>query len=117
MQERRLVAFKNKKLNGSQLRWPIHEKKFFVVVHCLKAQKHYLEGRKTKVYIDNNSLKYFTLKAQISFKELWLYNIIVSIDVKLIQKRGKDNLILDALSRRKEFMEEKLHDTKDNSIL
>lgn len=63
MQKKRSVLFESKKLSKSQLRWPMHEKRLFAMVHCLKTWRHYLGGRKTKVYIDNISLKYFTSKA------------------------------------------------------
>lgn len=33
------------------------------------------------------------------------------MDIKFIHKLEKDNLILDALNKKKEFMEEKFHDT------
>jgi len=62
MQERRSIAFDNKKPTSSQLKWSIHEKKLFAVVHCLKVWRHYLEVRETKFYIDNISLKYFESK-------------------------------------------------------
>lgn len=56
IQKGRSMAFENKKLSESQLRWLIHEKDLFAVVYCLKAWRYYLGGRKTKVYIDNISL-------------------------------------------------------------
>jgi hypothetical protein len=37
MQKRHPIAFKNKKLVGAQLRWPIHEKELFTIVSYLKA--------------------------------------------------------------------------------
>lgn len=47
------VAYENKKLDGCQRRWPIHEKIFFIVVHCLKMWQYYLGLHKTKVYTGN----------------------------------------------------------------
>lgn len=37
--------------------------------------------------------------------------MIISMDIELIYKLDKDNLVPDALSRKEEFLEEKLHDT------
>jgi hypothetical protein len=59
MQDGHMVAFKNKKLCGAQLRWPTHEKELYVVVCCLKTWQHYLGTYKTKVYMDNVSLQNF----------------------------------------------------------
>lgn len=117
MQERRSIVFKNKKLNRSQLRWPIHEKELFRVVHCLKAWKYYLGGKKTKVYTENISLKYLISKEQASSKELRLHNVIVLMDVKLIHKLSKDNLVPNSLSKKEEFMIVKLYDTMTLSTI
>jgi hypothetical protein len=58
MQEGHLITFESKKLVGAELRWSIHEKELFAVVSCLKAWQHYLGSHKTKVFIDNISLRY-----------------------------------------------------------
>jgi hypothetical protein len=59
MQKRHLIALENKKFYGAQLRWSIHEKKLYVIiVCCLKTWKH-LGTHKTKIFIDNISLRYF----------------------------------------------------------
>lgn len=62
MQERRFIAFKSKNLSGSQLRRLTHEKELFAVVHYFKIWRNYLGSRKSKMYIDYISLKYFTSK-------------------------------------------------------
>lgn len=60
VQDRKLAAYESKKLVGAQENWPKHHKGLFVVVHYLKAWKHYLRSTvKTKVFTDNISLKYF----------------------------------------------------------
>jgi hypothetical protein len=54
-----LITFESKKLVRAQLRWPIHEIIFFVVMNCLKAWQHYLGFHKTKFFTYNVSIKYF----------------------------------------------------------
>ena len=51
------------------------------------------------VFTDNISLKYLDTKAQTTPKELRWYDMIISMDVELIHKPGRDNLVPDALSR------------------
>jgi hypothetical protein len=36
MQDEKPMAFKNKKLNEAERRWPTHKKEMWVVIHCLK---------------------------------------------------------------------------------
>ena len=63
MQDDHPVAYEIRKLTGSLLRWPIHEKELYAIVHFLKSWRHYVGGRKTKVFTDNISLKYLESKA------------------------------------------------------
>lgn len=95
------VAYESRKLTDSQLRWPTHEKYLYAVVHCLKSWRHYVGGKKTKVFTDNISLKYLDSKAHATPKELRWYDTIILMDVELIHKPGRDNLVPNALSRRK----------------
>ena len=104
MQDGHPVAYESKKLTGCQLRWPIHEKELYVVVHCLKQWRHYMRGLKTKVFIDNISLKYLDSKLHASAKELRWCDTIISMDVELIHKPRRDNFMPDALSRREELL-------------
>ena len=59
MQDGRPIVYESKKLDSHQRRWPTYEKELFAVVYCLKTWQHYLGLHKTKVYMDNVSLKYF----------------------------------------------------------
>ena len=103
MQDGRPIAYESKKLDGCQRRWSTHEKELFAVVHCLKTWQHYLGLHKTKVYTDNVFLKYFETQAQVSAKQLRWHDTLALMNVDLIHKPGRDNVVLDALSRREEF--------------
>ena len=103
MQDGRPIVYKSKKLDGCQRMWPIHEKEFFAVVHCLKTWQHYLGLHKTKVYMDNVSLKYFEKKAHMSAKKLRWHDTLVLMNVDLIHKPGRDNMVSDVLSRKEKF--------------
>ena len=46
MQDMHPVAYKNRKLTDSQLRWPPHEKELYAVVHGLKSWRHYVRALK-----------------------------------------------------------------------
>ena len=103
MQDGRPIAYESKKLDGCQRRWPTHEKELFAVVHCLKTWQHYLGLHKTKVYMDNVSLKYFETQVQVSAKKLRWHDTLVFMNMDLIHKPGRDNVVPNALNRREEF--------------
>src|ERR1700738_2297115 len=65
-------------------------------------------GRKTKVFTDKISLKYLNPNAQVSPEELRWYHTIISMDVELIHKPGRNTIVSDALSRRKELITSRL---------
>jgi hypothetical protein len=103
MQGARLIAYESKKLDGYQKRWLIHEKKFFTIVHSLKTWQHYLGFHMTKVNTDNVSLKYFEIQVQMSSKQLKWHDTLALMNLDLIHKLGRDNVIPDALSRQEEL--------------
>ena len=62
-------------------------------------------GRNFKVKTDHDSLKYF-LEQRLSSEEQkkWVTNML-GYDFEIVYKKGKENLVTDALSRRDEFAE------------
>ncbi len=106
MQEGHLITFENKKLVGAELRWPIHEKELFVVMHYLKAWQHYLGFHKTKIFTNNVSLRYLETRPQAMEKQLRWHNTLAFMNIKLIHKHDKDNVMLNALSHKEEYQGE-----------
>jgi len=55
------VAFISKLLNETERNYEIHNKEMLVVIHCLEAWRHFLEGAKIKfkIWIDYKNLEYF----------------------------------------------------------
>ncbi|KAL2629296.1 hypothetical protein R1flu_013982 [Riccia fluitans] len=104
VQDAKLVAYESKKLLERESHWPTHEKELYVVVYCLKKWQHYLGLHKTKVNTDNISLKYFETMDRVTPKQLRWHDTLALMDVELIHKPGKENIVPDALSRKEEFM-------------
>ncbi len=94
MQYGHLIAFKSNKSCGVQLQWPIHEKKLYVIMCCLKAWQHYLGMHKTKIYMDNVSLHYFEMQLRVLMKQRRWHDTLALLDVELIHKLGKVYSIL-----------------------
>jgi hypothetical protein len=100
VQNGRLMAFENKKLNETKRRWPIHEKKMWVVINCLKIWGHYIGSKDMVVWIDNVTLKYFSIQPKLSLKQVRWPDTLALFNVDIRHKHGKDNVVLDALSRK-----------------
>ncbi|KAH9291972.1 hypothetical protein KI387_042837 [Taxus chinensis] len=71
-----------------------------VILHAVKQWRPYLMGRHFKVKTDHDSLKYF-LEQRLSSEEQqkWVTKML-GYDFEIIYKKGKENVVADALSRR-----------------
>jgi hypothetical protein len=72
------------------------------ILHALKKWHPYLIGRHFKVKTDHDSLKYF-LEQRLSSEEQqkWVAKIL-GYDFEIVYKKGKQNVVADALSRKDE---------------
>jgi hypothetical protein len=75
------------------------------ILHALKKWRPYLIGRHFKVKTDHDSLKYF-LEQRLSSEEQqkWVTKIL-GYDFEIVYKKGKPNFVVDALSRKGEYVE------------
>ena len=75
------------------------------ILHALKKWRPYLMGRHFKVKADHDSLKHF-LEQRLSSKEQqkWVTKML-GYDFEIIYKKGKLNVVADALSRKNEEVE------------
>jgi hypothetical protein len=105
MQEGRPLAFESRPLKGKDLHKPIYEKEMMAILHALKKWNPYLIGRHFKVKTDHDSLKYF-LEQRLSLEEQqkWVTKIL-GYDFEIVYKKGKQNVVVDALSRKDEDVE------------
>jgi hypothetical protein len=105
MQEGRPFSFESQPLKGKDLHKPIYEKEMMVILHALKKWCPYLIGRHFKVKTNHDSLKYL-LEQRLSLEEQqkWVTKIL-GYDFEIVYKKGKKNVLVDALSRKDEYVE------------
>jgi hypothetical protein len=102
MQEGRPLAFTSKQLSEKNLSKPIYEKEMLAILHAVELWHPYLLGQRFQIKTDHQSLKYF-LEQRISSQEQqkWVTKLF-GYDYEIIYKKGKDNVVADALSRKYE---------------
>ena len=105
IQEGRPIAFESHPLMGKDLHIPSYNKEMLAILHALKQWHPYLIGRHFKVKTYHRSLKYF-FEQRLSSKEKqkWVTKML-GYDFEIIYKKGKQNMVADALSRRDENVE------------
>jgi len=67
----RLVAFILKSLSDTEWNYEIHDKEMLVVVRCLEAWRHFLEGMITKfeIWTDHKNLEYFMKAQKLNYRQ------------------------------------------------
>jgi hypothetical protein len=102
MQEGRPLAFTIKQLFERNLGKPIYEKEMLAIMHFVELWHPYLLGQRFQIKTDHQILKYF-LEQHISFEEQqkWVTKLF-GYDYEIIYKKGKDNVVADALPRKYE---------------
>jgi hypothetical protein len=73
-----------------------------VIMHAVELWRPYLLGQRFQIKTDHQSLKYF-LEQRISSQEQqkWVTKLF-GYDYEIIYKKGKENVVADALSRKYE---------------
>jgi hypothetical protein len=102
MQEGQPLAFTSKQLSEKNMGKPIYEKAMLAILHAVELWRPYLLGKRFQIKTDHQSLKYF-LEQRISSQaqQKWVTKLF-GYDYEIIYKKGKDNVVADALSRKYE---------------
>jgi hypothetical protein len=102
MQEGRPLAFTSNQLSERNMGKPIYEKEMLDILHVVELWHPYLLGQCFQIKTDHQSLKYL-LEQRISSqeKQKWVTKLF-GYDYEIIYKKGKENVVPDALSQKYE---------------
>jgi hypothetical protein len=102
MQDGFPLAFTNKTNLDRHLGQSIYEKEMLAILHVVDLWHPYLLGKHFQIKTDHQSLKYF-LEQRISSPEQkkWVTKLF-GYDYEIIYKKGKENVVVDSLSRKYE---------------
>ena len=70
-----------------------------VVLHALKMWRHHLIGRKFILMTDNKGLKYLLDQPNLNARQARWLAFLSEYDFKIQHIKGKENKVVDALSR------------------
>ena len=99
MQDGKPVAYFSEKLHDSVLNYSTYDKELYALVRSLETRRHYLWPREFVVHSDHESLKYLRSKKNQNRRHAKWVEFIETFPYVVKQKKGKDNVIADALSR------------------
>ena len=104
MQEYRPIAYHNQALKGKHLHLSTYETELIALATAIKKWRPYLLGRPFIVRIDHQSLK-FLLEQRIATlaQQKWLAKLLGYAFI-VEYKKGVENKVADALSKRSNYM-------------
>jgi hypothetical protein len=94
------IAFFSEKLHGPTLNYSTYDKELYVLVRVLQTWQHYLWSKEFVIHSDHESLKYLKGQSNLNKRHAKWIEFIESFPYIIKHKKGKDNVIADALSRR-----------------
>lgn len=111
-EDERVIAYMSRKLTAAQKKYTTTERECLAVLEAISHFKSYVEGTRFKVVTDHASLLWLrNLKDPSSRLTRWALRM-QAYDFELVHRRGKLNVVADALSRFVESIE--VEETVDN---
>ena len=83
--------------------YSIYDKDMLAIMHALAKFRQYLVGVKLIVKTDQNSLRHFLTQKELNDRQQKWVSKFQSYDFDIEYKKGKMNVVADALSRKPAF--------------
>ena len=99
MQHFHPIAFESRKLKPHECRLSTYQKEMKAILHALEKWRQYLLGSKFTILTDHNSLKLLLSQPVLSEEQAKWVDRLQIFDFNIAYKKGKDNVVTDALSR------------------
>ena len=69
MQDGKVIAYASRQLKPHEKSYPMHDLELAAVIHALKIWRHYLFGKKYRIYTDHKSLKYVFTQKELNMRQ------------------------------------------------
>nr|AAQ72731.1 putative reverse transcriptase [Petunia x hybrida] len=100
MQDSKPIAYFSEKLKGASLNYSTYDKEVYALVRALAHWQHYLWPREFEIKSDHESLKHLRGQEKLNKRHAKWVEFIESFPYVIQYKKGKDNVVADALSRK-----------------
>ena len=100
MEEGKPIAYFSEKLGGAQLNYPIYDKELYALVCVLETWQHYLWPKEFIIHSNHEALKCLKGHAKLNRRYAKWVEFIESFPYIVKYKKGKENVVADALSRK-----------------
>ncbi|RDX94406.1 Retrovirus-related Pol polyprotein from transposon 17.6, partial [Mucuna pruriens] len=98
--ESKSIAYFSEKLSGVVLNYSTYDKELYALVRTLQSWQHYVWPREFIIHYDHQSLKFLKSQGKLQKKHAKWPEFIKMFPYVIKYKKGKENIVVDALSRR-----------------
>ena len=90
-------------MQAAERNYPTHEQELLAVIHALRTWRYYLDGTKFTINTDHATLRHFPTQPKLTRRQARWMELLQEYDFEFKYKRGVDNIVPDALSRRPDY--------------
>ena len=101
MQGGKVIAYASRQLKEHEKNYPTHDLELAAIVYALKIWRHYLYGERFEVHTDHQSLKYLLSQKELNLRQRRWLEFLKDYDLTIKYQPGKENVVADALSRKR----------------
>nr|GEZ44759.1 putative reverse transcriptase domain-containing protein [Tanacetum cinerariifolium] len=103
MQKEKVIAYVSRQLKPNEENYTTHDLELGVVVFAFKIWRHYIYGTKCTVFTDHKSLQHILHQKEFNMRQRRWLELLADYDCEIRYHPGKANVIVDALSRKKQI--------------
>jgi hypothetical protein len=100
LQEGKLIAYFSEKLSKPSLNYSTYDNELYALVHVLETWQHYVWPKEFVIHSDHESLKHIRGQEKLNKRHAKWVEFIETFSYIIKHKKGKENVIVDTLSRR-----------------
>ncbi|KAE8720303.1 Detected protein of unknown function [Hibiscus syriacus] len=97
----RPITYFSDKLNGATLNYRTYDKEMYALVRAMETWQHYLWPKEFIIHTDHDALKHIRGKHKLNKRHGKWVEFLETFPYVIKYKKGKENIVFDALSRRK----------------
>ncbi|XP_012487911.1 uncharacterized protein LOC105801125 [Gossypium raimondii] len=99
-QDGRPIVYFSEKLNGAVLNYLVYDKEMYALIRALETWQHYLWPKEFVIHSDHEALKHIKGQHKLNKRHAKWVEYLESFPYVIKNKKGKENIVADALSRR-----------------
>jgi hypothetical protein len=99
-----VIGYESKNIKEHERNYATHDLELASIVHALKMWRHYLMGKRFELRTNHSGLKYLFEQPTLNARQTRWLEFLSEYDFDIKHIKGKENKVVDALSRRVHLM-------------